>query len=145
MFGKVDLGPLDGFPEIVQTLVDQQLVHSLGVSDIITLPFLSRRSCRARSLREVELERSTTRKASRSPALTWSHGIPSMIGGQYRGMEGEGGWLISERVVKWARNAVIRVLCGELVCIPPFNSHGRLFVLDTPQPPFGKYCASGFL
>jgi hypothetical protein len=47
-----------------------------------------------------------------------------MIGGQYGGMEREGGGSESVKLVKWARNAVIRVLCGELDFIPPLNSHG---------------------
>lgn len=59
-----------------------------------------------------------------------------MIGGQYGGMEREGVDSESVKVVKWARNAVIRVLCGELDSIPPLNSHGGLLVLYTPQHPF---------
>jgi hypothetical protein len=48
-----------------------------------------------------------------------------MIGGQYGGMERRGVVQRVLKLVKWARNAVIRVLCGELDSIPPFNSHDR--------------------
>jgi hypothetical protein len=59
-----------------------------------------------------------------------------MIGGQYGGMERERVGSESVKLVKWARNAVIRVLCGELDFIPPLNRHGRLFALYTFERPF---------
>lgn len=76
--------------------------YPLPKEDSLDLPILSRSSCRARSLREVELEKSATCKGSRSPALTWSHGIPSMIGGQYGGGEGKVVGSRGRNLVKWA-------------------------------------------
>lgn len=97
MFGKGGQGCHDGILQLNRYLhgyLSDICVFSMGRYRAARgLPLLSRSSCRARSLREVELEKRATRKASRSPALTWSHGIPSMIKGQYGGSGGRGGWL----------------------------------------------------